>query len=107
MYWPSPRGSAFVLVPYLRYYDLPILLLPLLHLLGGRLAETKRTLLVLSFMIIPVAVWMVTPGEPSPLVSQLQWIWMIVALAGGWLAARRPDRILAMPVSTGWQDFAT
>jgi hypothetical protein len=100
--------GAFLLVPYLRYYDLPILLLPLLRLLSSRLAENKRTLLVLSFMIIPVAIWIVTPGEPSPLVSQLQWLWMMVALAGGWLGARAARTAPSTaPVAGAWQDFAT
>jgi glycosyl transferase family 87 len=77
--------AAFFIVPYLRYYDLPILLVPLFELLRRPLAGQRRALLVLAALIVPAALWIVTPGEPSPLMSQVHWAWLAFGLAAVWI----------------------
>lgn len=76
---------AFAVVPYLRYYDTPILLLPLVDVLGRLHAPRQRALLASAFMIVPWALWLSIPGEPSLVVGELQWIWMVATLALLWL----------------------
>ncbi len=81
--------ASLALVPYVRYYDFPVLLLPLVELLGRPLSGSTRGLLAASFMIVPLALWRVIVGEPSVLVGQLQGLWMIAALVGTWIWAGR------------------
>jgi hypothetical protein len=82
-----------MLVPYVRYYDLPVLLLPLIELLGRPLPGSTRGLLAASFMLVPLALWMMIAGEPSVLVAQLQGFWMVAALAGTWVWSDRQQAI--------------
>ena len=48
---------TFLIVPYGRAYDFPILLVPFLVLLGSRLPEAIRALLLLLVLILPYAQW--------------------------------------------------
>ena len=99
--------SAFYVVPYLRYYDLPILLLPLFELLRRPLAGQQRSLLILAALIVPAALWIVTPGEPSPLMSQVHWAWLVITLTAIWLGSAIKQSGAAAPQKTfapdaGW-----
>jgi hypothetical protein len=85
--------ASLAVVPYVRYYDLPVLLLPLIELLGRPLPGHSRGLLAASFMVVPLALWLVIVGEPSVLVGQLQGLWMVAALVGTWLWSDRQRAI--------------
>jgi hypothetical protein len=45
--------AAFFVVPYARHYDFPILLIPLLVLLGGRLPQYAGGALMVVFVLLP------------------------------------------------------
>jgi hypothetical protein len=76
--------ASLAIVPYVRYYDLPILLLPLVELLGRPLLGSARGLLAAAFMVVPLALWLMIAGEPSVFVGQLQCLWMVASLVGTW-----------------------
>ncbi|HEX4148398.1 MAG TPA: hypothetical protein VHY20_05400, partial [Pirellulales bacterium] len=88
--WAAP-----LVAPYARYYDLTLMLIPLV-VLARRLNDSQRALLLAIFMIVPAAAWIVYPGEVPPLVSQLEWIWLPLALAAFWLAAQRNSSTAVM-----------
>jgi hypothetical protein len=45
--------AAFIVIPYARHYDFPVLLIPLFVLLGDRLSEKAGSLLLMSLILIP------------------------------------------------------
>jgi hypothetical protein len=45
--------AAFFIAPYARHYDFPVLLVPLLALLGGRLRPRVAIPLALAFVVVP------------------------------------------------------
>jgi len=82
--------ATFGVAPYLRYYDLPILLIPLLELVRRPVAGQARAMLAAACVIVPTCLWLSIVGEPSPVVSQLQWLWIVAATAVVWLHSSRP-----------------
>lgn len=77
--------AAFFLAPYARYYDLPMLLFPLLWLLGRPLSGWLRALLLLLFLVLPYAHLFLVPAD-SPLAKlQVCWFWMALVLVVVWL----------------------
>jgi hypothetical protein len=74
--------GTFAIAPYARYYDLPILVFPLLELLGRPIHQRVRTWLPVCCTLVPIAVWLVWPLDPPVIVAQLQWIWVVAALVG-------------------------
>ena len=95
--------ATLALVPYVRYYDFPVLLLPLVEVLGRPLPGSTRGLLAASFMIVPLALWVMIAGEPSVVVGQLQGLWMVAALLGTWIWSDRQQAIgrrSSLPIAT-------
>jgi len=89
--------AAPFVAPYARYYDFPVLLIPLLILLGDRLSERSGTVLLVVLVFLPylqlVIMWRIKdmvrlPGRTFPEVT-LFWVPMLLAVA--W-AASRPGR---------------
>ncbi|HEX3659621.1 MAG TPA: glycosyltransferase family 87 protein [Pirellulales bacterium] len=82
--WAAP-----LVAPYARYYDLALMLVPLVALARRPMADRTRGLLLVVFMIVPAATWIVYPGEVTPVVSQVEWVWMPLALAAFYVASLR------------------
>jgi hypothetical protein len=78
-----------LVAPYARYYDLALMLVPLVALARRPMADRTRGLLLVVFMIVPAAAWIVYPGEVTPVVSQVEWVWMPLALAAFYVASLR------------------
>ena len=57
--------TAFLVVPYARYYDLPILLPALFWLLAGPLPAAVRGGLTTAVIVVPPAAWWFGPAEPT------------------------------------------
>ncbi|HEY5314065.1 MAG TPA: glycosyltransferase 87 family protein [Pirellulales bacterium] len=83
--WAAP-----LVAPYARYYDLALMLVPLVALARRPLADNTRGLLLVVFVIVPAATWVAYPGEVTPVVSQLEWVWMPLMLAAFYLASWQP-----------------
>jgi hypothetical protein len=99
--------AALLIAPYARYYDLALMLVPMVVLARRPMADSRRSLLLATFMIVPAATWVAYPGEVGPLVSQVEWIWMPLALAACWLAARQaPVPAAAIPGQNAGKDAA-
>jgi hypothetical protein len=45
--------ASFFVAPYARHYDFPVLLIPLLVLLGGRLPKLPGRLVLLAVVLLP------------------------------------------------------
>ena len=45
--------AAFIVAPYARDYDFPVLLIPLLILIGGRLSELAGAALMMALLVLP------------------------------------------------------
>lgn len=86
--------ATWFLAPYLRYYDLPILCLPLCALLAGRLPPVVQGWLCGALV---VAGWLDEStstkalrslgfsGRPEPLEWEFHWWWAAVFVGGWWL----------------------
>lgn len=89
--------GTFALVPYARYYDLPVLVFPLLELLGRPISPRLRTWLPVACAAAPLGIWLAWPIDPPVLVAQGQWLWLVAALGGARLLAGRQARRTAAP----------
>jgi hypothetical protein len=78
--------TTFLVVPYLRLYDLTILLVPLLLLLPGRMATARMTALFLACMVLPfLQLYWVRLSDPYR--CEVSFFWMPALLALAWLGA--------------------
>jgi hypothetical protein len=83
--------------PYCQIYDLPILLIPCLVLLGGRLPEAAGAALVVVLIVVPYPHLVLIdrfrfgslPPEPPPYVT---FFWLPLLVGGAWLATARRSR---------------
>jgi hypothetical protein len=86
----------FFLAPYARAYDFPLLLVPLLLLLGGRLPPIWTALFPSIFLMLPfLQFWRLTTGGVSPgltFIPQVSLFWIPALLAIAWVATERFGR---------------
>jgi hypothetical protein len=74
---------TFMVVPYARFYDLTILIVPLLLLLPGRLADLRTAAMFLGCMLLPFAqLYWVRPGDPYR--NEVSFFWMPALLTLVW-----------------------
>ena len=86
--------AAYFVAPYGRHYDFPVLLIPLLTLLGTRLPERWGTTLMAALLILPYAhymvlgqlkIWLGLTGRLNP---EFTFFWVPLLLAFAWFASR-------------------
>jgi Glycosyltransferase family 87 len=96
--------ATFLIAPYGRVYDFPVLLVPLLVLLGGRLPEMARALLLVAILVLPYIHWgwllFLERAQRSPLQNmEITYFWIPALLVLVWLAdaaiTRRSGRLLS------------
>jgi hypothetical protein len=84
--------APFVLAPYGRHYDFPLLLIPALVLIGGRLSEKAGTALLVALMVLPYVnlAIIVEFRQRYPTTVRLfpEWtfIWIPLMLTATWFA---------------------
>jgi hypothetical protein len=97
--------TTFIVVPYARFYDLTILIVPLLLLLPGRLTQFWTAALFLGCMLLPfVQLYWVRPGDPYR--YEVSFFWMPALLALVW-SVRLVARRLSASVSPNCHQKAT
>ncbi len=82
--------AAFIVAPYARHYDFPILLIPLFVLMGGRLPELAMTALMMTVLVLPYvhmgAMMDFRQKYPtSQHFPECTFLWIPVLLIGAWL----------------------
>jgi Glycosyltransferase family 87 len=91
--------AAFIVAPYARHYDFPILLVPLFVLMGGRLPELAGTALMMALLVLPYvhmgAMMDFRQKYPtSQRFPECTFLWVPAILTGAWLIyeARAKER---------------
>jgi hypothetical protein len=99
--------TAFFLAPYGRVYDFPVLLIPLLLLLGGRLPEIWSIVLPFVFLALPFVhlLWLLTHGSTpygavGNFMPQVWMFWIPSLLTIAWLGSRFGNLAMARPPRT-------
>jgi len=83
--------AAFIVAPYGRHYDFPLLLIPLFVLMGGRLPELAGTALMVALLILPYfhfgALMRFKDKYPSTVRLFPEWtfIWTPALVVAAWL----------------------
>jgi hypothetical protein len=94
--------AAFLVSPYTRHYDFPVLLVPALVLVGTRLSERAGALLLLALVAIPFAQFILLQhlrpaGAPAKVpVLDFTFFWVPLLLAALWVGTARlraPSRL--------------
>jgi hypothetical protein len=87
--------AAFFVAPYTRHYDFPVLLIPALVCVGGRLSEKAGALLLAALGALPYVQFLlfaqlrpVDPASPRPL-PEYTLFWVPVLLTILWVATAR------------------
>jgi hypothetical protein len=97
--------TTFMVVPYARFYDLTILIVPLLLLLPGRLTDFWTAALFLGGMLLPfVQLYWVRPGDPYR--YEVSFFWLPALLALVWSVRLVAGKLSAF-VSPNCQEKAT
>lgn len=83
--------AAFIIAPYGRHYDFPLLLIPLFVLMGGRLPELAGTALMVALLVLPYlhfgALMKFKDKYPSAvrLFPECTFFWVPVLVTAAWL----------------------
>jgi hypothetical protein len=90
--------AAFFVAPYARYYDYPVLLIPLFILLGGRLSEKASMVLLMVLIAVPYPQFMLLVRYSrlytGGINAYVEWtyIWLPMLLVALWYAtAAKPS----------------
>jgi Glycosyltransferase family 87 len=82
--------AAFVVAPYGRHYDFPVLLIPLFVLMGGRLPELAGAALMVALLVLPylhlgtmMEFRRKYPGSQE--FPECTFLWVPALLTGAWL----------------------
>jgi hypothetical protein len=101
--------APFIVAPYARHYDFPVLLIPLFVLMGRRLSEVTGTLLLVALLVLPYLhfglLMKFKQKYPSPvhLFPEFTFAWIPLLLTVIWMATEfRAARVRrAAPGGTG------
>ena len=90
--------AAFFVAPYARHYDFPVLVVPFLILLGGRLSQLAGAGLLIALILGPYVQFYVlgqvkaAHGDDARFLHECSFFWMPLLLAGAWLVTGRGPR---------------
>jgi hypothetical protein len=85
--------AAYFVAPYGRHYDFPVLLIPLLTLLGTRLRERSGAAMLFALLVVPyphylllgqLKVWLGFTGRLNP---EFTFFWIPLLLTAAWFAS--------------------
>jgi hypothetical protein len=86
--------AAYIVAPYGRHYDFPVLLIVFLVLVGTRLSERWATALLVTLLLVPylhflvldrMRVWLGLTGRLNP---EFTFVWVPLLLTLAWFASR-------------------
>jgi hypothetical protein len=83
--------AAFIVAPYARHYDFPVLLIPLFVLMGGRLPELAATGLLVTLLVLPylhmgaLMEFRVKYPKSGWLFPECTFLWIPALLTAAWL----------------------
>jgi hypothetical protein len=86
--------ASFFVAPYARHYDFPVLVIPLVVLLGGRLSQLAGTALLMAVVALPYAHFLLLPqlrmmyGPDAKVHGGVSFLWVPALLTVCWLASR-------------------
>ena len=94
--------AAFIVAPYARHYDFPVLLIPLFVLMGGRLPELAGAALMGALLVLPYlhlgAMMEFRRKYPgSQQFPECTFLWIPGLLTGVWLIYEARPRKRRMP----------
>jgi hypothetical protein len=102
--------AAFFVAPYARPYDFPVLLVPLLVLLGDRLPERPAAALLVAVILLPyLQFFLLTKYRhlytTTDFILESTYFWIPLLLAAAWFATgARAAAPVPMPVPAGRPD---
>jgi hypothetical protein len=95
--------AACIAAPYGRHYDFPVLLIPMLVLIGTRLSDASGTALLVTLLLVPYLQYLLMGwlgligpiGRPSP---EFLFAWLPLLLGVVWFSSsRRSASLLRVP----------
>jgi hypothetical protein len=90
--------AAFFVAPYARPYDFPVLLIPLLVLVGDRLPELPAAALLMAVVLLPYVQFLLLLKyrrlyTTTDFILESTYFWIPLVLAAVWFATRRRGRV--------------
>lgn len=92
--------GSFFIAPYIRYYDLPILLIPALVLMGARIQELSGCALLTALTTLPYFQYLALSGRcPRLEIVNLEYtyFWIPIIILITWRCSRSDSRIIGRP----------
>jgi hypothetical protein len=100
--------AAFFVAPYARPYDFPVLLVPLLVLIGDRLRELPAAALLMAVVLLPYLQFLLLMKyrhlyTTTDFVLESSYFWIPLLLAAAWCATRG-RAASSVPIAAGLPD---
>lgn len=92
--------GSFIVAPYIRNYDLPILLVPVLVLIGSRIREIPGCVLLIALLVIPYFQHLVLTGRRTRIEAAMleyTYFWIPLVILIVWRCSRSNERIVEGP----------
>jgi hypothetical protein len=96
--------ATYFVAPYGRHYDFPVLLIPLLVLIGTRLSDLAGATVLVTLIVLPYLHFMAMPllksasRMPGTLNPEASFVWVPLLLAVLWITVRRAPSQCSDPV---------
>jgi hypothetical protein len=90
--------APFILAPYARHYDFPVLLIPALVLIGRRLSEKAGTALLVALLILPyinlgiIAAYRQRYPSTDRLFPEWTYLWVPLMVTATWFASQSSSK---------------
>jgi hypothetical protein len=97
--------AAFFVAPYARHYDFPVLVIPFLILLGGRLSDRAGAALLVALILGPYVQFYVlgelkkAHGDDARFLHECSFFWIPLLLGAAWVATARARKPRTFPAA--------
>jgi hypothetical protein len=97
---------TFIVAPYARYYDYPLLMLAILPLIGERIGQPRGNMMALVLLTFPTIqlVWLAALYTAPPVVGvtrpEFTYFWVLMLVAAAWIYSDSPGTMLDKRSST-------
>jgi hypothetical protein len=95
--------AAFFVAPYTRHYDFPVLLVPLLVLLGGRISQVEGAALLVALVLLPYFQYFLLARLKDSAETNVKFLyestffWIPLLLTVAWMHSRRVSQRSLVP----------